>query len=309
MTPKISVIMPVYNCENYVAKAIESILNQSFKDFELIVIDGGSTDNTVNVIQKYRDARLRIVSHKGKLALADSRNEGLRMARGELIALQDADDVSDSQRLAKQYSQFVIDDNLAVLGTSYICIDENGRAIKKKRLKEFVNFNDFRQGMQMCHGSMMFRKKVVLESGGYDPLFVQCEDYELCCRLSRKGYKICNLNEFLYYLRVHEGSVSAVKWQEQILYACLVKDIYFGNLKKETVKKLPIKDHKHLYSILSFEGKKDYRLSLALKYIKSKKYGKGLNEFLKIAKLNPKEANRLIIKTIQNPRKIFNKTD
>jgi glycosyltransferase involved in cell wall biosynthesis len=306
--PKISVLMPVYNCEKYIGESIRSILDQSFKDFELIVIDGGSTDNTVNIVQSYKNSRLRIATHKKRLGLTESRNEGLQMARGALIALQDADDVSDSQRLAKQYSQFMLDKDLAVLGTSYICIDEKGRAIKEKTVKENVTFDDLRLGMQMCNGSMMFKKSVVLKSGCYDPLFMQCEDYELLCRLSSKGHKIMSLNEPLYYLRVHEGSVSAVKWQEQVLYTCLVKDIYFGNLKKEIIKELPTRDHKHLYSILSPEAKKDYHLSLARKYIKSKQYINGITEFLKIPKLNPKEANRLIIAAVHNPHRVLDET-
>jgi len=309
MRPRISVVMPVYNCENYIANAIDSILNQSFQNFELIIIDGGSDDNTLRIIHGYKDKRIRIIEQGKKTPLIESLNQGIYEAKGNIIARQDADDLSHSQRLAKQYAMFCFYRDLAVLGTFYCTIDKDGRVLKKKFLKRHVTFADLKEGNQLCHGSIMFRKDIVLKEGLYDPLFQTCEDYELYCRLSLKGYKIANLNEFLYYLRLHESSVSTVKWQEQILYACLVKDIYFGNLKKETVKKLPIKDHKHLYSILSFEGKKDYHLSLALKYIKSKKYGKGLNEFLKIAKLNPKEANRLIIKTIQNPRKIFNKTD
>lgn len=308
MNPKISIIMPVFNCENFVAQSIESILNQSFKDFEFIIIDGGSSDGTVKIIRKYKDKRLKIIEHRERFDLIKSLNEGLDTAEGEIIARQDADDISNPKRLAKQFHKFHLDNDLAVLGTSYICIDEKDRMIKKEFLKKEVRFTDFKQGNRLCHGSVMFRKDIVLKENGYDPFFISCEDYELLCRIGSKGYKIMNLNKPLYYLRVHDRSVSAIKWQEQILYTCLVKDIYFGNLKKDIIKELPTRDHKHLYSILSPEAKKDYHLSLARKYIKSKQYINGLNEFLKLAKLNPKEANRLIIAAVQNPSKVLDET-
>jgi len=306
MKTRISVIMPVYNCEDFIAESINSILNQSFKDLELIIIDGGSTDKTPMIIDGFKDKRLKVIVSKG-LGLTESRNEGLLKAKGKLVAFQDADDVSHPQRLAKQYLHFCQNDDLAVLGTSYYIIDEQGKIIGKKLLKENINFADFKQGMPLCNGSVMFRKDIVLKEGLFDSLFLQCEDYELYSRLSKKGYKIVNLREFLYYLRVHKASISARKWQEQLLYACLVKDVHFGNLKKETIKEIPAKDHEQLYSILSLEAKKEYHLNIVQKYIKSKQYYKGLNEFLKIAKLSPKEAIKLTIRAIQNPNKVLYK--
>lgn len=304
MKPKVSIIMPTYNCEKYVAEAIKSILYQTFSEFELIVIDGGSTDNTVNIIHRFKDRRLKIIECAG-LGITESRNEGLYHSNAKLVALQDADDLSHPKRLFRQYLQFCHDRNLAVLGTSYYLINENGEIIGKKLLKEKITFEDFRRGMQLCNGSVMLRKDIVIKEGSFDPVFVQCEDYELYCRLSKKGYKIANLNEFLYYWRVHKGSISAKKWQEQILYAYLIKEIYFGNLKKERIKWFSNKDPRRLYLMLSPEFKRGYHSSIARRYIKSKQYLKGLNEFLKIAKINLKDATRLIIRTIQNPSKVF----
>lgn len=304
MKPLVSVLIPVYNCEKYIYQAISSILRQTFKKFELIVIDGGSTDNTLGIIQLIRDRRLKVIERRG-LNIPRCRNEGLYYSDAKLIALQDSDDLSDYERLAKQYLRFCSDKNLVVLGTSYYLINENGEIIGKKLLKEKITLEDFRRGMQLCNGSVMFRKDVIIKEGLFDPLFAQCEDYELYCRLSKKGYKIANLNKFLYYLRIHENSISAKKWQEQLLYTYLVRDIYFGNLKKEQIKYALSVDPKNLYSLLSQEAKIDYHLSIAQRRIESKQYCKGLTEFLKIAKLNPEKAMRLMIAAAKNPNKVL----
>lgn len=307
MKTKISVLMPAYNCEGYIAESVESVLNQSFKDFEFIIVDGGSTDDTVKIVRKYKDKRLKIIEHRERFGLVESLNEGMYIASGDIIARQDADDISHPQRLAKQYLQFCRDKNLAVLGTFYTRIDENGRIIEKKFLKEQIKFTDFKQGMQLCNGSTMFRKDITIKEGLYDPLFLQCEDYELYCRLSKKGYKIMNLPEFLYFLRVHPGSLSVRKWQEQTLYQYLVKEIYFGNLQKRKMREIPKGDLKSLYSLLSSERKKDYHITLAMRYMKSKKYLHGIREALNLIKVDPKELNMLMGKTVRANRKIFGK--
>ena len=115
-------------------------------------------------------ARIGIVEHDESTGIVESLNEGIRVAEGDLIARQNADDISDPQRLAKQYSRFCRDENLAVLGTSYFVIDQNGKITDTKHLKEELAFTDFSKGNQLCHGSAMFKKRSGRERRLVQPL-------------------------------------------------------------------------------------------------------------------------------------------
>ena len=100
--PKISVLMPVYNCEKFLKKAIDSILNQTFDNFEYIIINDGSTDNTLNIIKSYKDKRIKIINNSKNLGISRSLNKGIRQAKGEYIARHDSDDISDLNRFKLQ---------------------------------------------------------------------------------------------------------------------------------------------------------------------------------------------------------------
>lgn len=301
MKSKISVLMPVYNSSNFVAKSIESILNQSFGNFELVIIDGGSTDNTLKIVYSFEDRRIRVVESKKRIPLIESLNHGIQISNGEFIARQDADDISNPQRLEKQYSTFCHDKNLAVLGSSYALIDENGTITSRQFMKKQIDCKDLEEHNQLCHGSVMFRKDVVLKEGLYDVLFPTCEDYELWCRIINKGYKIANLEECLYLLRIHDSSVSAKKWKTQILYTFIVREIYFGTLKKEDIKvsMFPVGGSKQLYSMLSLPVKKAYHRDLAQRYIQLNQYTNALLELAKLIRLDPKEAKRVNLRKLK----------
>ena len=307
MSPAVSIIMPVYNCENYIAESIQSIVNQSFKDFELIIINGGSSDRTVQAVKRFKDQRIRLIDHRERFGLVESRNEGFSLAKGDLVAFQDADDISHRLRIAKQYSTFVARNDLAVLGTSYIRIDRNRRAIEQIDVMKEVGFKDLLSGMQLCNGSVMLRKRTILKEGVFDLLFRQCEDYELYCRLAQKGYRIMNLEEPLYFLRDHPARLSVSKWKEQALYLQLVRDIYSGFLEKREIKQSVQCSTEYLYLLLSPQAKKAYHLYLTRKYIESANYVLGLREFIHLAKMYPREAASLIEKTLINRSKNIRK--
>jgi glycosyltransferase involved in cell wall biosynthesis len=297
--------MPVYNGGVFVAESIKSILNQSFEELELIIIDGGSSDNTEGVISQFQDDRLKLVKHNERFGLVMSRNEGLRLARSNLIALQDADDISHRERIERQFSHFISDNKLAVLGTSYLRIDHEGVIFKKILLKLQVDISDLKQGMPMCNGSVMFRKDIVIREGLFNPFFKQCEDYELYCRLSKKGYSIRNLGEFLYFLREHPNRLSVREWQIQALYKSLVYEKYFGDLKYNE-KSVPVRsDLNFLYSLLSEESKSEYHKYLIRQYMNSGHPLRGLNEFVHLIKLSPVGSVRLLGKYIQTGGQVF----
>jgi glycosyltransferase involved in cell wall biosynthesis len=129
MDPKISVLLPVYNAERFVSIAIQSILAQTYNDFELLIIDDGSTDDTARILRRFQDDRMRVVTHAGNHGLSATLAEGLQMARGDLIGRQDADDWSYPERLAKQVAFLVAHPHVAVVGSQARIVDERGLRI------------------------------------------------------------------------------------------------------------------------------------------------------------------------------------
>lgn len=200
--PKVSVVMSVYNCERFLGEAIESILNQTFKDFEFIIINDGSTDSSGEIIKSYKDTRIVFLEQENK-GLTASLNRGIEIAKGEYIARMDADDISHLERLDKQVR--FLDENLeyALVGTWVQEIDEYGKLIKlwkmggtDKEIKQVLpRYNCF------VHGSTMFKKKCFEMGGGYRASMRQfTEDYDLWLRISER-FKVANIGEILYYLR------------------------------------------------------------------------------------------------------------
>lgn len=197
--PQISVVMSVYNGEKYLKEAIESILSQSYKDFEFIIINDGSTDNSLNIINEYKqkDPRIKVISRENK-GLIESLNEGVKMAEGEYIARMDADDVSLSNRLEKQL-KYAQEGGFVVCGTwaEGMVYPPNFDQIKRFTLLH----NPF------IHPTVMFRKDVFKKVGGYRKFFKHIEDYELWTRIVFK-YKTGNIPEVLLKYRVHEEQIT-----------------------------------------------------------------------------------------------------
>ncbi len=130
--PKVSVIMSVYNGDKYLREAIESILNQTFTDFEFIIVNDGSTDNSLEIIESYDDERIKTINNKKNIGLTKSLNKALKFAKGKYIARQDADDVSLPNRFEKQVEYLDSHPEVALVGTSVYLIDENGKIIGKR---------------------------------------------------------------------------------------------------------------------------------------------------------------------------------
>ncbi len=198
--PKISVILCAYNGEDKVTRSIQSILSQTFKDFELIVIDDGSTDKTCDMIGNIQknDARiiLESIPHGG---LAKALNAGLARARGQYIARMDVDDVALSQRFQKQIRFLEQDQAVGVLGTGYEIMLPTG-ITRKPKVPLLIQDSDLKRALPkfnpFFHGSAMIRKALLDQVGGYDEKFLLTQDYDLWFRLS-KLTKFSNLNEVL----------------------------------------------------------------------------------------------------------------
>ncbi len=219
MNIPVSVVMPVYNRQDLMPEAIESILGQTFCDFELIIVDDCSTDNTRQVAIDYqkRDARIRIHHHKKNMGIAGARNTGLHLAKGKYIAWMDSDDVSMPDRIEKQFLFMESHPEIGVLGTAAIVIDASGiylgvmdYPLSHPLLLWALCFYD-----PIISPSAMVRRDLLLASGGYSLVFPQAEDYEMFVRLSKSTH-LANLPERLLRLRMHATNTSVVHRSKQL---------------------------------------------------------------------------------------------
>jgi glycosyltransferase involved in cell wall biosynthesis len=209
--PKVTVLMAVYNGERYLREAVESVLCQTFHDFEFLIINDGSTDNTRNLILSYDDARIMLVDNKHNIGQTRSLNRGLELAAGEWIARQDADDISEPERLAKQVAFLDRHPEVALLGTWYKEIDVQGTVIGKRKLP--CDSVDIRWSLlffcPFIHSSVMFSKSVIAEQiGFYNEAFAYAQDHELWYRIARR-LPVANLPEPLVRFRVTPWSMTA----------------------------------------------------------------------------------------------------
>lgn len=207
MSPSVSIILPVYNAERFLKKTIESVLSQSYKDFELIIINDGSVDHSQQIIDSFDDRR--IVKHlQANSGLAATLNKGLNMARGGLIARQDNDDISYTNRLEKQVAFMKANASTVLLGTAARIIDEHGqptgRFHRHPTENAFLKF-ELLFDNPFVHSSVMFRKDAALDAGAYDTDTAYFEDYRLWSQLSKKA-EVANLSDVLIdYREVNAG--------------------------------------------------------------------------------------------------------
>ncbi|RLG25472.1 hypothetical protein DRN85_05850 [Methanosarcinales archaeon] len=290
MTPKISVVMSVYNAEKYLRESIESILNQSFTDFEFIVVDDGSTDNSPELIKGYEDARIRVISNEENIGLTESLNEAIKAASGEYIARQDADDVSLQNRFEEQLKYLDNHPNVALLGTSVYLVDENGEMMGKRIASPSPKKSLFRCN-RFYHGSLMFRKSTTNELGAYNPLFKYSQDYELILRISQK-YDVRNLKSPLYKMRFHSSSISSTKIEEQQIYAVMAQKFVKGEDKFG--RKLLERSRSDLYKILNESEKVLFHKLVAYNHVQNGNIRLARDEYFKTLKLKSFDIENLL---------------
>lgn len=209
--PLVSVVLPVYNAEKFIKEALESVLNQDYKNFEVIVIDDGSSDNSLKILQHYAsvDKRVRLFSRENK-GLAKTLNEGIMHSKGKYIARMDADDICLPNRFSKQINYLMKHPEIKLLGGGLKLIDQEGLLCGYhvpysgyKRLKKIL----FNQGCCFSHSAIMFEKKVALEFGGYnESIGKYFEDYFLWAQIANK-YKVENLVDALIKYRITSESI------------------------------------------------------------------------------------------------------
>lgn len=214
--PAISILLPIYNAKNFIRKSIDSILYQTFSDFELILIDDGSTDGSEQIVRQLaaQDSRIRLVQRPNKGLIA-TLNEGLALARSPLIARMDADDIAFPERLAVQYAYMNSRPDLLAVGSYVMFMDDQDTMYRKKTFpggKEILEA--FRWGCPLVHPAVMMRTDAVREVGGYLSEFPSAEDYALWGRLLSLG-NVDTIPKVLLAYRVHGSSISHVHAQQQ----------------------------------------------------------------------------------------------
>lgn len=214
--PKVSVIIPVFNARLYLVEALDSIIAQTFSDWELIIINDGSTDGSKDIIDQYQDKRIKYIENDTNLGLIASLNKAIDFCSGEYIARMDADDIAMPDRLRKQVEFLNTHPDYVLCGTNALVINNSGEQIGKirnltdnKYLQINLLFSD-----PFIHPSMMIRRSALTENK-YNPLYKHVEDYELWCRIAKLG-KIANIKDDLLKYRWHDTNVSVVYKDEQL---------------------------------------------------------------------------------------------
>lgn len=226
-TPGLSIIMPVFNRERYIGEAIKSILSQTYQDFELIIVDDGSTDKSLQLSRSFKDDRIKVITNGTNRGIVISRNIGLKEAAGRLIAPFDSDDIAMPDKFRQQVEFLNAHPDFGMVGSWVSMIDENGRLLKKKwklnakpeRIPAIMLFRNY-----FAQPSVVIRRDAI-PSGGYKTGFDLGEDYRMWIDVVEK-YKTYNLPEYLVRCRFHgknimQGDAHRMRKFEYLLYQYL----------------------------------------------------------------------------------------
>lgn len=209
MTPKVTVFIALYNAENYIKETIESVLNQTFNDYEILIINDGSTDNSVDVVNQFDDSRIRLLHNEKNSGERFTRHRALTEAIGKYIAVLDADDLALPNRLELQVDFLENNPNYVLCGGWAKCIDENGKLnnnlMTPKTANEEIKINMLFQN-QFVNSSTMYLKDIGLKVGGYNGEDIP-PDYDFFSKLTEK-YNIANLPHYFILYRQHSNSIS-----------------------------------------------------------------------------------------------------
>lgn len=265
--PLVSVVMPVFNAELFVARAIESIQQQTLKDYEFIIIDDASFDKTAMIVKQYakKDPRIRFYRNKRNLQHARTLNICVKLAKTDYIARMDADDISLARRLETQFMFLQRNPRVAIVGNDILIIDLEGKIIGKRtypptsaQLKRIMFLYS-----PFAHPTVMFRKKIFQKLGGYDPKMAPCEDIELWFRLGKEN-EFASIQRILLKYRLYFSSVSHHSVQKTELLGFKIKlravkeygyrpsryDIFYNMLQFLTLWVMPNKMRIDLYNFL-----------------------------------------------------------
>lgn len=208
--------MAVYNAEKYLKEAIESILNQTYEDFEFIIINDCSIDSSYKILKKYseNDKRIRLINNNENLGLTKNLNNALKISKGKYIARMDADDISELNRFEEQIKFLEKNIGVDIVGTFSNDINEDGNITGER--KNPVTHDEILSLLPkvnpIAHPTVMMRKKSIEKINGYNEEFKKCQDYELWFRAISNGLKCYNIPKFLFKYRMNDNYASRKSW-------------------------------------------------------------------------------------------------
>lgn len=222
--PKLSVIVATFNAERYIKESLDSIFDQPYKDFELIIIHDASTDNTLSLLEPYTDrSNVTLLQNKYNKGYGFSRNKGFAIASGEYIAIHDADDVTLSHRFQKEVDLLDEKKDITIVGGHAFRISDTGQFVGNMSYPPETTEEAFRVIRQfklnpIIDPSSMFRRQPILDIGAYrmEPGLKTVYDFDLWCRLLLEGHHLYNFQEPLIKYRINPAGVTRIKKQEQV---------------------------------------------------------------------------------------------
>ena len=229
--PLVSVVLPVYNCESFISDSVNSILKQTYRNIELIIIDDGSTDSTVDILNDFSDERIKIVSRENK-GLIFSLNEGISLAKGSFIARMDADDISAPDRIEKQLNFLKENKDINIVGSSVHLIDKFGSIIGNLdyQLSPFWVKLRLLFDSCICHPSILGRRDV-FKKIKYNEDYQYAEDFKLWSEIVfDNNINIQSLKDKCLRYRVHDDSISNSKFEHQLKTSNKIIRENFSNL-------------------------------------------------------------------------------
>ncbi|MCQ6265561.1 glycosyltransferase [Fictibacillus sp. WQ 8-8] len=242
----VSVVMPVYNGEAFLMESVDSVLNQTYKHFELIVVNDGSTDRTKDILSSLNDDRIKSIHLEKNGGAANALNIGIKEAKGDWIAIQDADDISLPNKLEEQIRYICEHPDATAVGSLIECISGHAEVpmrnlqieATRNHLSSKEHIHAYRFYLNpFCHGSVLFSKSIFNQIGGYDPQYKICYDYDLWLRMLELN-PIHKIPIVLYQYRVHSGSISR-KNQQTINEDWLVASKHLKKQLQERFKRAP----------------------------------------------------------------------
>ncbi len=230
-TPKISVIMALYNGEKYVKQAIESILHQTFQDFEILVVDDASTDESFKAVQAIHDERIVLLRNEVNSGPSYSRNRAIREAKGDFLAILDADDVAMPERLEMQYEYMQKHDDVDAVGAYIREVDSEGKPLRAVRFP--ISPDELKASFffrcSIVHSAAFIRRSFFIANNlFYDDSYTSSQDFEMWSRLIYVG-KVATVGDYLVDYRISQGQISTARMEEQRANAAFV----YGNMMRE----------------------------------------------------------------------------
>ncbi len=238
--PNVTVLMTVYNGARYLKSSLQSVLNQTYKNFEFLIINDGSSDDSLKIIESFRDPRIQVHTNPANLGQTKSLNLGLRLASGRWIARMDADDLAFPRWLERQVNFISVNFHYAVVSSQAVVISSEGKI--RKTLKTPSPMTDILlrclTASPINHVGCLMQKSIILEVGGYDEDFRIAADYSLWSKLLRKGYQLTTLPELSVAIRFHDASQSNLEKGQRD--AQEMSKIMLGNIEGLTTVKMDL---------------------------------------------------------------------